>query len=125
MRRSLEAFAHGDFDSAFSAFGPNPEWCTASDEPDRQTYRGISGLRELARRLAEPWVDRFEGVMRFEDFIDCGAWVVVPWTAHVQGRGSGVPVEISETWAVRVERAGIVRVEEYRSLTQALASVGT
>ena len=125
MRRSLEAFARGDFDSAFSAFGPSPEWCTAADEPDQQTYRGISGLREFVARLAEPWVDRFDAVMRFECYIDCGAWVVVPWTAHVRGRGSGVPVEISETWAVRVESARIVRVEEYLSTEQAPASVGT
>ena len=125
MRRSLEAFGRGDFDSAFAAFGPSVEWCTAADEPDRQTYRGIPGLRDLAGRLAEPWVDRFDGVMRFSDFIERGAWVIVPWTAQVKGRGSGIPVEINETWAFRVEDARIVRVEEYRSKKQALESVGT
>lgn len=62
--------------------------------------------------------------MQFEDFIERGAWVIVPWTAHVRGRGSGIPVDISETWAVRVEEARIVRVEEYRSREQALESVG-
>jgi ketosteroid isomerase-like protein len=124
VRRCLEAFASGDFDGAFSAFGPDPEWSTAADEPDQQTYRGIPGLRHLVRDLAEPWIDRFEGVMEFEAFIDGGDWVVVPWHARVRGRGSGIPVDVSETWAVRVEEAKIVRVEEYRSKGQALESVG-
>ena len=123
VRRSLEAFASGDFDAAFSTFDPDAEWSTAADEPDQQTYRGIPGLRHLVDDLAGPWIDRFDGVMAFEGFIDCGDWVVVPWTARMRGRGSGIPVDVSETWAVRVEEAKIVRVEEYRSAQQALESV--
>jgi ketosteroid isomerase-like protein len=124
VRRSFEAFSRGDFDAAFSTFGPDPEWCTAADEPDRQTHRGIDGLRRFADSLAEPWMDRFEGVMEFEGFIERGSWVVVPWRARVRGRGSGIPVDLSETYAVRVQEAKIVRVEEYRSKAQALEAVG-
>jgi ketosteroid isomerase-like protein len=124
VRRSFEAFARGDFDAAFSSFGASAEWCTAADEPDQQTHRGIAGLRHFVGSLAEPWVDRFEDVMTFEGFIDGGDWVVVPWSARLRGRGSGVPVEVSETYAVRVEGTKIVRVEEYRSKEQALEALG-
>jgi ketosteroid isomerase-like protein len=62
--------------------------------------------------------------MEFEGFIDRGDWVVVPWSARLRGRGSGIPVDVSETWAVRVQEAKIVRVEEYRSQEQALEALG-
>ena len=124
VRDSLEALARGDFDAAFSAFGPEAEWRTASDEPDRQTYRGTAGLRRFVEALAEPWEDRFDGAMAFEDFVDRGEWVVAPWTARVRGRGSGAEVEIRETWAVRVEEGMIVAVEEFRTKEAALEAVG-
>jgi ketosteroid isomerase-like protein len=124
VRRSFEAFARGDFDAAFSTYAPSAEWCTAADEPDRQTYRGIAALRRFVGSLAESWVDRFEGAMEFEGFIDRADWVVVPWSARVRGRGSGIPVELSETYAVHVQGARIVRVEEYRTRKQALEAVG-
>jgi ketosteroid isomerase-like protein len=53
VRRSFEAFARGDFVTAFAAHHPSTEWCTAADEPDRQTYRGIAGLRNMVRVLTE------------------------------------------------------------------------
>ena len=124
VRHCLEALASGDFDAAFAAFGADSEWSTAADEPDRQTYLGTSGLRRLVGDFASPWIDRFDGVMEFEDFIDRGDWVIVPWSARVRGRGSGISVDVGETWAVRVKDAKIVRVDEYRSAEQALAAVG-
>jgi hypothetical protein len=61
--------------------------------------------------------------MQFEDFVDCGEWVVAPWTAQVRGRGSGMAVDLSETYALRVRGTEIVRVEEYRTREQALEAV--
>ena len=124
VRRSLEAFARGDFDAALAAFAPGAEWHTAADEPDSRTWRGTAEMRELMDRFAEPWADRFDGVQRFEGFSERGDWVIAAWVARLRGRGSGMTVEASETWAVLVERGAIVRVEEYRSLEQALAAVG-
>ena len=123
VRHSLEAFARGDLDAAFAAHGPDTEWCTAADEPDQRTYRGIDGLRSFAESLEELWEDRFADTMRFEDFIDRGDWVVVPWSARIRGRGSGIPVEVRETYAMKVRDGRIVRVEEYREVEQALAGL--
>ena len=124
VRRSFEAFARGDFDAAFSCFGPDPEWRTAADEPDQRTYCGIAALRAFADSLSDAWADRFEDVMEFEGFIDRGDWVVVPWSARLRGRGSGIPIEVTETYAVQVQDAKIVRVDEYRTKEQALEAVG-
>jgi uncharacterized protein len=123
VRRSFEAFARGDFETAFAAHDASIEWCTAADEPDQQTYRGIAGLRSLVGSLADPWEDRFGQLMEFEGFIDRGDWVLVPWSARLQGKGSGISVEVRETYAVRVQGGKIVRVEEYRSKEQALQAV--
>ena len=60
------------------------EWLTAADEPDRQTYRGIEGLRRFVDSLGELWDDRFADVMQFGEFIERGDWVVVPWTARIR-----------------------------------------
>jgi ketosteroid isomerase-like protein len=123
VRRSFEAFARGDFDTAFAAHDPGTVWCTAADEPDQGTYRGIASVRSFAESLDELWEDRFAGVMEFEDFIERGDWVVVPWTAQMRGRGSGITVDVSETYAVQLRNRRIVRVDEYRHVQDALASL--
>ena len=74
--------------------------------------------------LAEPWTDRFGPAVKFEDFIDCGDWVVAPWSARLHGHGSGIEMDVSETYAVLVEDGRIKRVEEYRTVEQALEAVG-
>jgi ketosteroid isomerase-like protein len=124
VRGSIEAFAGGDVDALLAASAPDIEWTMAADEPNPGTYRGHDGLRRLASEISEPWTDRLKGTMTFEGFIDCGDWVVVPWTARVHGRISGIPMELSETYAVRVEDGRIVRVDEYRTKEEAMEAVG-
>jgi ketosteroid isomerase-like protein len=124
VRASFEAFGMGDFDAAFAAFDPGVQWQTADDEPDSRTYRGIAELRAFASHLADPWTDRFGPAISFEDFIDRGDWVLAPWRARLHGHGSGIEIEVSETYAVLVRGGRIVRVEEYRTVEQALEAVG-
>jgi ketosteroid isomerase-like protein len=123
VRRSFEAFTGGDFETAFAAFDPHAEWKTAEDEPDSRTLRGIEELRHWAASLAEPWTDRFERSVVPEDYIDLGDWVVVPTSGRLHGKGSGIEVEVIETYAVRVSGGRIVRVEEYRTREQALEAL--
>jgi ketosteroid isomerase-like protein len=124
VRRSLEAFGRGDFETAFAAYDPDIVWCTAADEPDQQIYRGIAGLRGFVESSDELWEDRFAGTMEFEDFIERGDWVIVPWRARLRGRGSGISVAVNETYAVQVRDGRIVRVDEYRTVDEALAQRG-
>jgi uncharacterized protein len=124
VRSSFEAFGRGDFDRAFALYDPDIQWCTADDEPDSRTYTGLPALRHFVVHLAEPWTDRFGPAVRFEDFIDCGDWVVAPWSARLHGQGSGIEMPVSETYAVLVEDGRIKRVEEYRTVEEALEAVG-
>jgi ketosteroid isomerase-like protein len=124
VRASFEAFGRGDFNNAFAAYDAGAEWQTADDEPDSNVYRGIPELRGFVAHLADPWTDRFGGAISFEDFIDCGDWVVAPWSGRLHGHGSGIEIEVSETYAVLVRDGKIARVEEYRTVEQALEAVG-
>jgi uncharacterized protein len=123
VRRSFEAFASGDFETAFAAFHPRAEWKTAEDEPDSRTLRGIEEIRPWARSLADPWTDRFERTMTPDQYIDLGDWVVVPASGRLHGKGSGIEVDVAETYAVLVNDGRIVRVDEYRTTEQALEAV--
>ena len=89
VRRSLEAFGSGDFDTAFAAHDAEAEWHTAADEPDPQVYRGLAGLDRFVDALGEPWEDRFDGVMKFEDFIERGDWVIVLGAPGFEGAAAG------------------------------------
>ncbi len=122
-RRSFEALARGDFEAAFAEHDASTEWRTAADEPDSRVYRGIEGLRSLVASMAEPWKDRFDDTVVFGDFIARGPWVIVPWTALLHGAGSGVEIEVFETYAVLVRDEKIVRVEEYRTIEEALRAL--
>jgi ketosteroid isomerase-like protein len=123
VRHSLEAFARADFDTAFAAHDPASEWRTAADEPDRHVYRGVAELRQFVDSIKELWEDRFDGRTVFEDYIERGDWVVVPWRAQLHGRTSGIAVDVTETYAVQVRDGKIVCVEEYRHVDEALARV--
>ena len=124
VRESFEAFGRGDFEEAFAHYHPSVEWCTATDEPDQNTYIGVPALRRFVAYLADPWSNRFGPAVEWEDFIDCGDWVVAPWSATLQGHGSGIEIEVFETYAVLVRDGRITRVDEYRTVEQALEAVG-
>jgi ketosteroid isomerase-like protein len=123
VRRSMEAFSRGDLDAFLAAVDPDIEWRTAADEPNPQTYQGHDGLKRFAAEIAEAWEGRFDDVMEFDDLVDLGDWVVVPWTARLRGRRSGVEVEVNETYAVGVEEGRIVRVDEFRTRQEAIDAV--
>jgi ketosteroid isomerase-like protein len=123
VRRSFEAFVSGDFETAFASFDPHAEWRTAEDEPDSRTYRGLEDVTRWAASLAEPWTDRFERTVVPEEYIDLGDWIVVPTSGRLHGRGSGIEMDIRETYVVRLRGGRIVRVDEYRTREQALEAV--
>src|SRR5947199_8504102 len=121
-KRAVDAFNRGDMDEAFALFDPNVRWTTADDEPDPQTYVGHEGVRQLIASLLDIWEQGF--TMKAHEFIDLGDVVVVPFTAHVAGRGSGVALEAEETHVFTIHDSKIVCVREYRTRDEALKAVG-
>jgi ketosteroid isomerase-like protein len=121
-KRLVGAFNRGDMDEAFALLDPNVRWTTADDEPDPQTYVGHEGVRRLIASLLDIWDEGF--TLNAQEFIDLGDVVVVPFTAHVAGRGSGVALEAEETHVFTIHDGKIVRVREYRTKDAALKAVG-
>ena len=107
---------------ALALFDPNVRWTTADDEPDPQTYVGHEGVRQLIASLLDIWEQGF--TMKAREFIDLGDVVVVPFTSHVQARGSGVALDADETHVFTVHDGKIVRVREYRTKDAALQALG-
>ena len=58
------------------------------------------------------------------DLVRCGDWVVAPWRARLHGHGSGIEIDVSETYTVLVHDGRIKRVDEYLTVEQALEAVG-
>ena len=109
-------------DVAFALPDLNVRWTTADDEPDPQTYVGHEGVRQLITSLLDIWKQGF--TMKAREFIDLGDVVVVPFTSHVQARGSGVALDADETHVFTVHDGKIVRVREYRTKDAALQALG-
>jgi len=121
-KRAVDAFNRGDMDEAFALLDPNVRWTTADDEPDPQTYVGHEGVRQLIASLLQIWEQGF--TMKAHEFIDLGDVVVVPFTSHVQARGSGVALDADETHVFTVHDGKILCVREYRTKDAALQALG-
>ena len=119
---SVDAWNRGDMDEVFALLDPHVRWTTAADEPDPQTYVGHEGVRQLIASLLDIWDEGF--TMKAHEFIDLGDVVVVPFTSHVQARGSGVALDAEETHVFTVHDGKIVRVREYRTKDAALQALG-
>ena len=124
VRRSMEAFRGGDVATSLAAFSPGVEWRTAADEPDPTTYRGLDGLVALIEDWSQMWEDNFFAAAEPQEFIDHNDFVVVPVRAVVRGKGSGVEVEILETYVFRFQDGQVVEVREFRKKAEALEAVG-
>ena len=124
VRESIAAFTRGDIAASLAIFSPQVEWQTADDEPDQRTYRGLEGLAALVADWSQMWEDNFFAAAEPQEYIDAGEFVIVPVRAVVRGKGSGVPVEIRETYVFRVVGGKVTEVREFRTKQEALEAVG-
>jgi len=118
FRRSLEAFAHGDFDGALAFFVPNAEWDMSP--MGFVVYEGHEAIRDLF----EVWWGAYEHFEQaLEDFRDLGNGVTLA-AVHQRARlpGSSGFVELRyavvATWADRL----VERVTSYTDIDDARAA---
>jgi ketosteroid isomerase-like protein len=124
VRRSAEAWARGDFATAYATWDPDVEWDTTHFEawPDDEVYRGLD---EVRRFLEEEWLGSWENLeARVEDVLDAGDRVVVFWLQRMVGRGSGVPVEMRMGQVCTVRDGKITRLDNYTDRAKALEAAG-
>jgi ketosteroid isomerase-like protein len=121
-RRSLEAFAAGDWKTTSELIHPDVEWIeTPGLGPDAAVYRGIEQVRDAVESWTEMWTDYASEVC---DYRDAGDQVVVLLKEGGRGRGTGVSVE-RELGQVFTLRGGKVRrVRLYGNWAEALEAAG-
>jgi ketosteroid isomerase-like protein len=122
VKRSFEAFDHGDPDAISQLQDPDIEWQTPREDPDAATYQG----REAVRRYFDQWSESFESLHgNIEECIDVGDDRVFAWTRWTgRGRASGADAQwyLAIVYTFRDGKA--VRAEEYFDRVEALEAVG-
>jgi len=120
LRRGYEAFNEGGVDAIVERLAPEIQVHERGSSPDRETYHGRGGIRELFEATAEAFDElRFEP----EEFIDIGDHTLVLVRQHVRGRGSGAEIvgRIAHVWTMQDGRAIDLRI--YGDKEQALKAI--
>jgi ketosteroid isomerase-like protein len=121
-RRSLEAFAAGDWRTTLEFVDPEVEWIeTPGLGPDAAVYRGIEEIRDAVESWTEMWTDYAFEVC---DYLDAGDQVVVLMKEGGRGRGTGVSVERELGQVFTVRGGKVRRVRLYGNWAEALEAAG-
>jgi ketosteroid isomerase-like protein len=103
VRRMLDAYFRGDFETALSSFAEDVEW-----RDQFGTYRGHEGVAQSTARWSAAWDDL---EMEIDELLETNhEHVVVILKQTARGRGSGVPVEGETGWIYTVRGGEIVNV---------------
>ena len=120
-RKGIDAWAAGDFDTAYAVFDDDVVTRRLAPAPDPGTWRG----REALLKVVADWVGMFEEFkMHGEEFLDAGDQVVMRVAQEGRGRGSTVPVKAT-FWFVHTLRDGkVVNFDMYATRSQAFEAAG-
>ena len=120
VRRHQEAFNRGDLATMLELTSPKIEWWDRVDDPDASVHRGYDAVM---RHLAE-FDDLAELRVEPQEFIDAGAFVIVPTRQVGRGRTSGAVFEEHQVNVFRVRDGKVTELREYRERSEALKAVG-
>ena len=120
LRRGYEAFNEGGVDAIVERLAPEIQVHDRESSPDRGTYHGPGGIRELFEATTEAFD---ELLLEPEEFIDLGDHTIVLVRQHVRGRRSGAEFvgRIAHVWTMQEGRAIDLRI--CRDREQALKAV--
>jgi ketosteroid isomerase-like protein len=121
VRRMVEAYGRGDFDTALASTPDDAEWVIAEENPNARTLRGPDEIRAYVR----DWQETL-GAMRYDivELIDAGDAVVC--LGKVSGRAGNDGPEVTVALAtVTYFRDGVpVRTHEFLDAADALEAAG-
>jgi ketosteroid isomerase-like protein len=120
VRRVLDAYVRGDYETGLAAFDPDVEF-DVSIRPEGHVYRGHQGVVEALRT----WTGTWEAYrLEVEEIVDAGDQVVVIDRQSGRGRGSGIPLA-QQTFSVFTLRDGkVVRVVWFQNREEAFKAAG-
>ena len=116
----IAAYNAGDWDRAAATLAPDVEWRDSSEHPDRKTVIGPDAVVEHLRAR----LDVVASTFHVDRFVDHGEKVV--GIGHLRAGGVSSEGEIRTPFALVLTFAAgvVVRVEEFRSVDEALKAVG-
>ena len=117
VRRFADAYLGGEMEEALAHLDPE----VAYKPIEAAAMVGRDAVRSSLRRWEEDWED-LEATP--EDFIDAGDRVLVPVMFRGRGSGSGIAVEGRYYQVLTVRDGRVVRWEEFRERSDALAAAG-
>jgi ketosteroid isomerase-like protein len=121
VRRAIEAFNRMDFDVALQDAAPDATVdFSHSRGPDAGVYVGHDAIRRLWADMTEPFERH---TMIPDDFIAHSAYVVVPITSRMTGRG-GIELEAKSAMVATLRDGRLVRWTMYQDKSEALRAVG-
>jgi len=121
VRRSVDAFGRGDWESALSEYHPDVRWEEMpSLGPDAATYTGRDALRGAAEKWIAMWDSYEVDVARYEE---AGDQVVVLARERGSGGSSGAPVERELGEVFTLDAGQVTHVRLYGSWAEALKAI--
>ena len=122
VRKNLEAFQRGQFDSVTELWDSDGEWMPAmAGMVENKIYRGHAGLRRYFDELFES----FSKVRPHDtEFRDLGNRVLALYRLSVRGRDSGVAIDQQGGTVYELRGGKIVHGRSYLSHAEALEAAG-
>jgi ketosteroid isomerase-like protein len=120
LRSAYEAFNEGGVDAILERLDPEIHVQERETLPDRATYRGREGVRQMFQVILEAFDDfHFE----VEDVVDREKHVVVVLRQVVHGRRSGIRLSGDTVHVWRMREGRPVALTVFGSRAQALAAL--
>jgi ketosteroid isomerase-like protein len=121
VRAAAEAFNRGDLEAWLADADPDIEWHVLPDAPDPGPHQGRQVVLERAR-MWQATLANFR--LEVEEYIDAGAYVIMPGRLRGRPAGTDVEVVLDEVYVSKIRDGKIVELREYRTRAEALEAVG-
>ncbi len=121
VRRLLDAYNDGDYESSIEALDPDVElWVDPEVYPDAGLFRG----REAVVSWFMDWVESFDDYWaETDELTDAGDWVLAVLHSGGRGRASGAPA--TQAWIVAYRCVGgkAARLEFHPNTERAMKAI--
>jgi len=107
---------------AWDLYAPDVVFRTRPELEGSNTFRGHAGLTQALAGFTEIWGESIR--LEIVEVIGSGDALVVVIRVRVRGEGSGVELQVLESWATWMAGGRIQRIEQYGTTPEALAAVG-
>jgi uncharacterized protein len=116
----IAAYNAGDWDGAVAILAPDVEWRDSSEHPDRKTVIGPDAVIEHLRAR----LDVVSSTFNLDRVVDHGDKLVGIGHLRADGVSSEAEIRTPFTLVFTFGTGVVVRVEEFRSVDEALKAVG-